>query len=393
MKYLISYPFYYEFAWLMNRKKVIIPIFISAFVYLFSCQLYAGYADQLYSGYKDKKNSTTENDNKVNIELFSGNTMGTTYHIKVVMQKDQENQQKPLNKLSLHRLIEDKLKQVNQSMSVYMPESEISLFNRSDTNDVIKISSDFHAVMVKAQQLYRLTEGAWDGTVKPLVDLWGFGTKEEITSTPSSKEIKVYLQTTGFNQIDFNVQNKTLQKKNRAVSLDLGSIAKGFGVDAVSAVLKSEGYLNFLVEIGGEVFASGEKTDAKPWIVGISRPDKGGNINHETEINSVYHALPLKDKALATSGDYRRFTTINGKNYSHIIDPVTGYPVDNGVVSASVIADNCTFADGLATAIMVMGHEKGINLVNTFEDIECLIVVQGKDGKLTDYKSKKFPLP
>jgi thiamine biosynthesis lipoprotein len=278
-------------------------------------------------------------------------------------------------------------------MSVYLPHSEISLFNKADKGEAIKISPEFYAVMITSQKLYTMTNGAWDGTVKPLVDLWGFGTKKEIIDLPSSETIKAHLQNTGFDQIIIGEQNfHTLQKKSAGVTLDLGSIAKGFGVDAVAQLLKSQRYYNFLVEIGGEVFAAGEKTDGKPWMVGISKPDKGANLNqYQPDGDGIYRALPLWDKALATSGDYMNFTTIQGKTYSHIINPVTGYPIDNGVVSASVIADNCTFADGLATALMVMGHERGTNVVNTLKNVDCLIIVRNKEGKLTDYKSNKWP--
>ncbi|MBF0228058.1 MAG: FAD:protein FMN transferase [Desulfamplus sp.] len=424
------------------------------------------YANQNPSNFGDNaKIKESFNKDGNNIELFTGNTMGTTYHIKVVMQMDKSSgregksggQEEGKNKTQitpsiLHDLIKEKLKQVNQSMSVYIKDSEISLFNKSHKGESINISPEFHGVMVSAQKLYTMTKGAWDGTVKPLVDLWGFGTRDQKFTEPSSKIIKAYLQNTGFNQILIknevaknidsdksseipNIGNKifgTLEKKNDAITLDLGSIAKGFGVDAVAQLLKSQGYSNFLVEIGGEVFASGEKKEGNPWIVGISNPIKGENPykstkydldKEQSEINQVYHALPLKNKALATSGDYRNFKIINGKTYSHIINPTTGYPVDNGVVSVSVIADNCTFADGLATALMVMGHEKGVELVNTLENVECLIVVQEekfdennnvhgknivdrgsnddagnnvnqkKSIKFKDYRSRKFPLP
>jgi len=320
------------------------------------------------------------------ISLFTGNTMGTTYHIKVVMQKgDNRKLSTPLSKKSLHALIEKKLQQVNQSMSVYSKNSEISIFNNATQEEVIEISPEFYSVMLTAQKLYQMTEGAWDGTVKPLVDLWGFGTKEQITTMPSSDIIRSLVKTTGFNQI--TIQNKTLQKHNSSITLDLGSIAKGFGVDAIGQLLKEQGYTNFLVEIGGEVVASGEKMKGMPWMVGISRPDKGGDPN------DIYSSLELKGRALATSGDYRNFVIIDGKTYSHIIDPATGYPVDNCVVSTSVVAESCTFADGLATALMVMGQEKGIKLVNTLEKTDCLIVVRDKEGILKDYRSKKFPLP
>ncbi|MBF0572438.1 MAG: FAD:protein FMN transferase [Desulfamplus sp.] len=443
--------------------SILVILFLLAAIFNFFIYkqnyLYANQDSSNFGGNDNTKiKESFKDDNE--IELFTGNTMGTTYHIKVVMQIDKAsgNNDKNNNKITssmLHDLIKEKLKQVNQSMSVYIKDSEISIFNRSYKGESIKISPEFHGVMITAQKLYTMTKGAWDGTVKPLVDLWGFGTKDQQfalkqertnynlppnSTEPSSKTIKAYLQNIGFNQIIISGETVksgdkifgTLEKKNNAVNLDLGSIAKGFGVDAVAQFLKSQGYSNFLVEIGGEIFASGEKKEGNPWIVGISNPIKGENPykstkydldKEQSEINQVYHALPLKNKALATSGDYRNFRIINGKTYSHIINPTTGYPVDNGVVSVSVIADNCTFADGLATALMVMGHEKGIELVNTLENVECLIIVQeksfdennnaqrekiltlgknndkntnvnrGKNIKFKDYRSKKFPLP
>jgi len=298
--------------------------------------------------------------------------MGTAYHIKVVMQNGDD-------KKLLSSLIEEKLKDVNQSMSVYSQTSEISLFNKAEKGKIIEISPEFYSVMVTSQRLHHITEGAWDGTVKPLVDLWGFGTKKEITTTPSSDIIRALLETTGFNQI--TIRDNSLQKRHSAITLDLGSIAKGFGVDAIGQLFKEQ------VEIGGEVLASGEKMPGKPWMVGISKPDKWDNPD------GIYRSFQLRDKALATSGDYRAFSIIEGKTFSHIINPVTGYPVDNGVVSTSVISDNCTFADGLATALMIMGQERGIKLVNSLENTECLIVVRDREGILKDYMSKNFPLP
>ncbi len=274
---------------------------------------------------------------------------------------------------------------VNKSMSVYSPTSEISVFNRAEKNQVINISPDFYSVMLTGKNLYQITHGAWDATLKPLVDLWGFGTEHQTADLPPPETIREHLERTGFNHIKIYNFPHSLEKRTAGTTLDLGSIAKGFGVDAIAEMMRRKGYDNFLVEIGGEVVAGGEKRSNTPWMVGISRPDKGGNPN------AVYTAFPLRNRALATSGDYRNFIVIEGKEYSHIINPATGYPVSNGVVSTSVIADNCTFADGLATALVVMGSVKGVELVNNLKDTECLIVVRSDDGKLTDYFSMGFP--
>jgi thiamine biosynthesis lipoprotein len=309
--------------------------------------------------------------------LIQGNTMGTTYHIKVVTDRQH-------NADGLPEKIEARLKEINQSMSVFIPDSDISRFNRLDkVGEKIKISEDFYRVMSVAARLYRWTQGAWDGTVMPLVNLWGFGPRHMQTEPPSPEAIQAAKQKVGFDRIVIG-QDRTLEKRRADVTLDLASIAKGFGVDAISRLVRESGFSNFIVEIGGEVFASGVRVDGKPWRVGINRPDENASPT------AIYRALSLTDKALATSGDYRNFFEKNGVRYSHIIDPATGYPVSNGVVSTSVIADTCTEADGLATALMVMGPERGLALVNRLPGVECLIVVHGKDGSLINYPSKGF---
>ncbi|SLM27518.1 Thiamine biosynthesis lipoprotein ApbE [Desulfamplus magnetovallimortis] len=320
--------------------------------------------------------------------------MGTTYHIKVVIPIADTNGYLPSHikaKKEIKEGIDAKLKAVNQSMSVYSKSSEISAFNKASKNEITEISRDFAYVMSIGERLYTITNGAWDATLKPLVDLWGFGTERQLKRLPSPETVKERLSHTGFNHISLSgnknqmTSGPILEKKLDGITLDLGSIAKGFGVDAVSEMLIKNGYENFLVEIGGEVAAHGVKKPSTPWMVGVTRPDKGGNPN------AIYASFELKNRALATSGDYRNFIELEGKTYSHIINPVTGYPVSNGVVSASVISDNCTFADGLATALMVMGAEKGVELVNSIEGTECLIVTRDTNGKLKDHISKEFP--
>ncbi len=307
---------------------------------------------------------------------LTGFTMGTTYAVTVMGDKS-------VDASLLKKRIDSRLAMVNKSMSMFSPASEISRFNRSKENVPFSISPDFAWVMERANRLYELTDGAWDGTLKPLVDFWGFGTKEAITTLPTPEQITRLLKQTGFHKIE--LLENALRKKVATVTLDLGSIAKGFGVDAVARLIEEAGFTSFIVEIGGEVYARGTKPGNLPWTVGISRPEKGSSVR------TLYRSIQLKDKALATSGDYRNFVTIDNKPYSHIIDPTTGYPVVTGVVSASVIAANCTFADGLATALMVMPPEKGVQIVNRLDTVECLIVVREKDGTFTDWASDHFP--
>ena len=267
-------------------------------------------------------------------------------------------------------------------MSTYIQGSEISRFNSTrNTETPFFISDDFWNVMTVAQRLYRLTGGAWDATVNPLVNLWGFGSAESGKSVPQKEKIDSLLRDIGFEKIEI-AENRTLKKKKAAVSLDLGSIAKGYAVDQLASLVHGKGFENYLVEIGGEVYASGRRKDGRPWRVGINKPLPGAPADQ------VYKIVDLKDGAFATSGDYRNYFVKNGTRYSHILDPRTGYPVNNGVVSASVMAGTCAFADGLATALMVMGPEKGISLVDGIDSVECLIVFQKPDGALLDYASK-----
>jgi thiamine biosynthesis lipoprotein len=309
--------------------------------------------------------------------VFSGHTMGTTYSVKIVGGYFQDTG-------GLQEKIDLRLKAINQSMSTYITDSEISKFNglkKADTR--FEISDDFLQVMQVAAKINRLSDGAWDGTVDSLVNLWGFGRKDGSGAIPDNQKVYKLLKNVGFDFIKI-LDDRYLLKSNPSVTLDLGSIAKGFGVDQIAGLIRAKGFNDFLVEIGGEVYAAGLRKDGRPWRVGVNRPQK------DAPVNQVYKVVPLTDKAMATSGDYRSFYEINGKRYSHVIDPRTGRPVANGVVSASVIADNCTFADGLATAIMVMGHAKGIALVNRLDGVECLIVVRQADNTLQDYYSTGF---
>ena len=308
---------------------------------------------------------------------FSGKTMGTTYHVKFVAEYLQ-------NTKLLKEEIDMRLDEINKSMSTFRKDSEISRFNALQTvGEKFQISDDFYNVMTVAKKIYEETGGAWDGTVKPLVDLWGFSKSENKHTIPEKTQIAAILSDIGFNNIEIFADHY-LAKKNKSITLDLASIAKGYGVDQVAALIRANGIHNFLVEIGGEVFAAGLRTDGKKWRIGINRPQKNAPVDQ------VYKIVDLQDKGFATSGDYRNYFEVNQHRFSHVMDPRNGYPVDNGVVSVSIIADTCTFADGLATAVMVLGHKKGLDLVNRMDNTECFIVTQNKNGVLMDHYSNGF---
>ena len=313
---------------------------------------------------------------------FSGETMGTTYHIKVITWYF-----KNLDDLKIQ--IKERLEKINVSMSTYMPDSEISKFNSlRQTGKNFYVSDDFLYVAQVGKKIHTITKGAWDGTVMPLIELWGFTNLgsdiyEMRTDIPDDKIIRKILTDIGFEKIEISEQGY-LKKQQASVSIDFGSIAKGYAVDQIANLIKSVGFNNYLVEIGGEVYASGCRLDGRNWRVGVNTPQK------DSPNNMVYEIVNITNKALATSGDYRNFFEVNGKYYSHIIDPRTGYPVTNGVVSVSIIADSCVFADGLATGVLVMGVEKGLKLVDSLDGVECLLVVREGHEKLTNYYSKGF---
>lgn len=296
---------------------------------------------------------------------ITGKTMGTFYSIKFIPKEKQ-------SQAIWQQRVEVRLKEINARLSMYNPRSEISRFNQTPANQPFKLSTDFYQVMLESLHLYQITNGAWDGTVKPLVDLWGFGTRNRSDTLPDPRQIQEALARTGFHKL--TLADQLLTKKEADITLDLGSIAKGYGVDAIARLFSTNGIKNFLVEIGGELVGSGKNKRGHPWVVGITKPEKKGLSP------ALYKTISLENRAIATSGNYRNFFEREGQLFSHIIDPKTGYPVGNKVVSTSVIAENCTIADGLATALMVMEVQKGIDLVNSLANTECLIIQKQGNG-------------
>jgi thiamine biosynthesis lipoprotein len=308
---------------------------------------------------------------------FTGKTMGTTYRVKIISNY--------FTKVShLKKKVKMSLEGIDHSLSTYKKNSEISRFNSiKSTTKPFRATKDFLGVMDMGKKLHKLTQGAWDGTIDPLVNLWGFGRSGIKYEIPAKSEIETRLAQVGFDQIDF-LPHQMLKKRNSTVKVDLASIAKGYGVDKVADLLRKNHITDFLVEIGGEVYAKGRRKDGQKWRVGINEPHK------EAPVGAVYTIIELEDKGFATSGDYRNFIEINGKRYSHVIDPNTGWPVDNGVVSVSILADTCALADGLATAIMVMGPHTGQALLNHLDSVEGMILTVNSHGSLREYPSKGF---
>ena len=312
------------------------------------------------------------------VHVISSQTMGTTYHVTCILEKHIE-----LNKV--RTAIERALKRVNRSMSMFDPQSELSLFNAKVDLSPLKISKHFFAVLSVAAYVAKISNGAWDGTLKPVVDLWGFGSQRRPCDIPTDAELSVIWDMVGFSKINFFKEGRQyfIEKKDPRVTLDFGSIAKGYGVDHVASVLKKMGLKRFIVEVGGEIFVSSEKSEGQPWVIGINSPEKSAATT------DIFVALALKDQAIATSGDYRNWIDLKGETFSHTIDPRTLKPLQNHVISVSVLAPNCTLADGLTTALMVLGPKEGEYMLASMEGVEALIVTK-EDQKYSVYSSTHF---
>ncbi|MFZ5562435.1 MAG: FAD:protein FMN transferase [Thermodesulfobacteriota bacterium] len=310
-------------------------------------------------------------------KTFSGKTMGTVYHVTVVTSAFSRTG-------PLKTKVERRLAEINASMSTYMAASEISRFNNETGPDQpFAVSADFLKVAAAGRDLFQMTGGAWDGSVWPLVQLWGFDRPGRQIVVPDPSQIEKALACVGYDRLLIDDAGR-LTKTSPCLFLDFASIAKGYGVDAVAEVIKAAGIDNFIVEIGGEVYAAGVRRNGAPWRIGINMPEPGAPTDQ------VRQVVVLSNRAMATSGDYRNYFILDGRTYSHVMDPRTGYPVNNGVVSTTVVAGDCTFADGLATALMVMGAGPGTALVDTLDNVESLITVRRPDGTYEDFRSKGF---
>lgn len=303
---------------------------------------------------------------------LQGETMGTYYNIKYIGETEKNVQHQ----------IDSLLKVINMSMSTYIDSSIISRFNQ-DTIPV-KVDEHFRAVFERAKKVYKTTNGAFDPTVMPLVNGWGFGF--ENARDMDSSRVDSLQQLVDFNSV--TLQNDSVRKDRAQIMLDFSAIAKGYGVDVVAALLEEKGLKDFAVEIGGEVVVKGSNSKGKDWLFAIAKPEDDPGANYE-----IYKKISLKNEALATSGNYKNYYIENGQKYSHTIDPTTGYPVQHNLLSASVLAGDCTIADAFATAFMVMGTKKAIELSKKIEEVSVFLIYED-NGRLKTYTTpgieKKF---
>ena len=305
---------------------------------------------------------------------INGLTMGTTYSIKII--------EESLDTSKVKSDINNILDNINMDMSTYIDSSSISKFNNSDIGKKHHISEDFYKVIISSKYFFDITDGAFDVTVNPLVKLWGFS-KIQSESLPTQNEIDQILKSIGMDNLIIE-ENRTITKNNSTTTIDLSAIAKGYAVDKISEYLTNLNINNHMVEIGGEVRASGFNLDNHKWRIAIQYPSFQRSMKKTpySEINP-HTVLEISDMSIATSGDYRNYREIDGRRYSHIISPKTGYPVENKIISVSVLSKECLNADALATALMVMDIEDGINLIEQLDGYESFYILEDNSTRYT----------
>ena len=297
----------------------------------------------------------------------SGNVFGTTYNITYHSEND------------LHESIKAELAKVDNSLSPFNDRSIISAINN---NVACKPDSMFIDVFTLAQEISQRTDGAFDITVAPLVNAWGFGFRNG--AQVSSQAIDSLMQSVGYSKVALNGEEIT--KQHPETMLDCSAIAKGYGCDAVARLLDKNGITDYMVEIGGEVVTKGKNPNGKKWAIGITKPTDDPEANSQ----ELYDVIYITDKSMATSGNYRRFRIENGKKYAHTIDPRTGYPVEHTLLSATVIADNCSTADAYATAFMVMGKEKAMEICLDGNGIDAYLIYADDNGNMKTEMTEGF---
>jgi FAD:protein FMN transferase len=297
---------------------------------------------------------------------ITGRTMGTTYSVKYRPTQDTPS----LKAIQIE--VDALLAEINHTMSTYDPESELSRFNRLRTTEWVPASASLLTVLKAALEIGAQSEGAFDITVGPLVNLWGFGPEFHPDRIPHETDIAAARRRSGLDKV--TLSEEAIRKHRPDVFLDLSGIAKGYGVDRVAELMTAHGIEHYMVEIGGEIRVRGLKQPDTPWRIAIEKPLSGER--------SVHTMLALSDIALATSGNYRNFFEIAGRRYSHTIDPTTGWPVDNHLVSVTVLADTSMRADAWATAFQVLGPQRGMAIAERL-NLPVLFVIE-RDGQFEE---------
>ena len=294
----------------------------------------------------------------------TGLIFGTTY--SVIYQYDED----------LQGEIEKELKKADGEFSMFNSQSVVAQINRGEKP---KLSSNFKDVFKLARQVSDDTHGAFDITVAPLVNAWGFGFKHE--QMPTKQQVDSLMQLIGMQYVELKDDIITMKKKG--MMLDFSAIAKGYGVDVIAHLLEHHDIKNFMVEIGGEITTSGINPERVPWKIGVNKPNEDA-LNESHELQTI---LNVTDKSMATSGNYRNFYIKGGKKYAHTIDPKTGYPVQHTLLSATVLTDRCAKADAYATSFMVLGMEGAKQILKSHKDLMAYLIYTNNKGNLAVWYS------
>lgn len=302
---------------------------------------------------------------------ISGPAQGTTYNITYLA-----------GAFSNYRgSIDSIFSTIDASLSTYVPTSLISRINKNDSSALL--DEHFEKVFNKSIEVSKITGGLFDVTVGPIINAYGFGPAKKRSLEP--QQLDSLRQLIGFAKV--SVTNHTLRKTSPKVMLDFNAIAQGYTVDVIAEFLERKGIHNYLIELGGEIRAKGKKQDDSPWTLGIEQPDE--NPANGASLNST---IALTNQSLATSGNYKKFYVEDGKKYTHIINPLTGLPAKNNLLSASVVAADCMTADAYATAFIVMGLDKAKAFLQAHGDLQLeVFFIYDQDGTVQTYRSKKFP--
>jgi FAD:protein FMN transferase len=293
-----------------------------------------------------------------------GLTMGTTWSVQVARPPD------GLDERALRRRIQSRLDELEARLSTYRDDSEVTRFNRATTTNWFPVSRDAVVIVTEAQRISALTDGAFDITAGPLVELWGFG-RNRHARIPSDEAIRRACERVGWRRLHAQLDPLALRKDRPDLAIDLSGIAKGYAVDEITALLQAQQLTNSLVQVGGETRTTGYSNADVAWRVGIEPP--GGAEPH------ILRVVTLTGRALATSGDARNLRMVSGRRLGHILDPRTGQPVTNHVASVSVMADSCMTADALATGLLVLGTVRGLGLAGR-DGLAALFVIREGDA-------------
>ncbi len=304
---------------------------------------------------------------------LSGSTMGTSFSVAIVTELAFDQQH-------LQAQIVTTLEDVDQRMSTYRRDSELSQFNHSSSTAWTPVSRELCEAVDEAIEFGDLTGGAFDITVGPLVNLWGFGPDDSRKEPPSAEAIAAAMSATGREYLHADCEVPAIRKDRAKLYVDLSAYAKGLAADEIAALLENEDIANYLVEIGGDLRARGHNASNAKWRIAIERPDQPGNA-----VEKIIH---VHDLSVATSGDYRNFFEFEGRRYSHTIDPRTGRPVTHNLASVTVLGESAAFADAMATAMMVLGPEAGMALAEREGIAANLLLRDG--GTITEHMSTEF---